>query len=242
MGSGSCTVILPVYKEAENIGKMVTCLRELYPDFKILVMDDNSKDGSKEIIESMKDPAVRFVERDPSEKGLSASILQGITETDTDYFVNMDCDFQHPPETVGLIYECLNSGADFCIGVRKERSALSPFRLLASWFAHFFAAMTLWLRNKPLSKDIMSGFFGGNTEMCRRIIKENGDCMDSKGFKALFDLLKYCPENTDVREVEFEFGKRAAGESKLSPMVIVSVMKQCEPFGKTIARIAEKFV
>lgn len=242
MSNSSCTVILPAYKEAENIGKMVACLRELYPDFKILIMDDNSKDGSREIVDALKDPMVRFVERDPSDRGLSASIFQGIAETDTDCFVNMDCDFQHPPETVGLIYECLKSGADFCIGVRKERRALSPVRWLASWGAHFLAALTLWLRNRPISNDIMSGFFGGNTDICRKIIEENRNGLDSKGFKALFDLLKYCPENTDIQEIEFEFGKRAAGESKLSSVTIVSVLKQCEPFGKILAGIAGRVV
>jgi len=80
MGDSSCTVILPTYKEAGNIQKMAMRLRELYPDFFILIMDDNSGDGSKELIDDLNDPMIRFVERDPDDRGLSASIFQGITE------------------------------------------------------------------------------------------------------------------------------------------------------------------
>ena len=72
-----CTVVLPTYNEEGNIGKMVSTLREMYPEFYVLVMDDNSKDRTKEIVEdiSSKDDHVRFFTRDPNDRGLSASIF-----------------------------------------------------------------------------------------------------------------------------------------------------------------------
>ena len=238
MGDYTCTIILPTYKEAGNIQKMAKRLRELYPDFLILIMDDNSNDGSKELIRELEDPMVTFTERDPNDRGLSASILQGITDTKTDFFINMDCDFQHPPEAIADAYECLIKGADLCVGVREGRTVLSPIRWVASWGAHVMAAMTLWLRNKKKSSDIMSGFFGGKTAIYQNVIEQHSDEMDRQGFKALFDLLKFGPVDTDIREISFEFGKRKAGESKLNKRVILSVMRQCEPFGKLIARVA----
>lgn len=238
MGDSSCTVILPTYKEAGNIQKMASYLRELYPDFFVLIMDDNSRDGSKELIEELDDPMVRFVERDPGDRGLSASIFQGIMETGTEFFINMDSDFQHPPEAVGPAFKCLLDGADLCVGIREDRTALSPIRWLASWGAHFMAAMTLWLRDKKKSNDIMSGFFGGRTELCQSIIQKYGEGMDRRGFKALFDLLKFGPSDIKICETSFVFGKRNAGESKLNKTVILSVLRQCEPFGKTMARVA----
>ena len=48
-----CTVVLPTYNEEGNIGKMVSTLREMYPDFHVLVMDDNSKDGTKGIVDAI---------------------------------------------------------------------------------------------------------------------------------------------------------------------------------------------
>ena len=240
MGDYTCTVILPTYKEAGNIQKMAKRLRELYPDFKILIMDDNSNDGSKELIKELNDLMITFTERNLNDRGLSASIFQGIMDTKTDFFINMDCDFQHPPEAIADAYECLSEGADLCVGVREERTALSPIRWLASWGAHVMAATTLWLRNKKKSSDIMSGFFGGKTDIYQKVIEEYGEDMDRQGFKALFDLLKFGPVDTNVREISFKFGKREAGESKLNKRIILSVMRQSEPLGKLIARVLGK--
>lgn len=242
MVTPSCTVILPTYKEAGNIRNMVERLRELYPDFYILIMDDNSNDGSKEIIDDLNDSMVTFVERDPEDRGLSASILQGIAETETDFFINMDCDFQHPPETVADAYDCLVNGADLCVGTRKERTALSPVRWIASWGAHILAMTTLWLRDKNGSKDIMSGFFGGKTELYQQVLEEYSEDMDREGFKTLFDLLKFGPSDATIKEITFKFGKREEGESKVSKKVLISILRQSEPFGKTIAKLANRFL
>jgi len=241
MGTPTCTIILPTYKEAGNIGNMAERLRELYPEFYILIMDDNSDDGSKELIEEMNDSMITFVERDPADRGLSASILQGILDAKTDFFINMDSDFQHPPEAVADAYAALKNGADLCIGIREERTALSFVRWVASWGAHALAMTTLWLRDKKGSKDIMSGFFGGRTELYQNVIREYSDEMDHRGFKALFDLLKFGPSDVRIDEVMFKFGKREAGESKINKNVMISILGQCEPFGKPLAKVAKKF-
>lgn len=240
MEAPSCTVILPTYKEADNVQNMVKRLREIYPDFHILIMDDNSDDGSKELVEELNDSMVTFVERNVDDRGLSASIFQGIMDCETDLFINMDCDFQHPPEAVSDAYESLRNGSDLCIGIREKRTALSPVRWIASWGAHALAMITLWLRNKKGSKDIMSGFFGGNTELYQQVIREHSDYLDRRGFKALFDLLKFGPSDAAIDEITFEFGKREAGESKIDKNVTVSILKQCEPFGNSFANIAQR--
>ena len=220
---------------------MAERLRKLYPEFYILIMDDNSNDGSKELIEEMNDSMITFVERDPDDRGLSASILQGILDTKTDFFINMDCDFQHPPEAVADAYASLKNGADLCVGIREERTALSFVRWIASWGAHVLAMTTLWLRDKKGSKDIMSGFFGGRTELYQNVIREHSDEMDHRGFKALFDLLKFGPSDAQIEEIMFRFGKREAGESKINKNVMISILGQCEPLGKPLAKIAKKF-
>ncbi len=104
---GTCTVVIPTYNEEDNIVKMAKALRESYPEFRVLFMDDNSKDRSKALIEDLGDPYVRFFVRKPEERGLAASVMQGFCICGTDYFINMDCDFQHPLSTLGPIYEKL---------------------------------------------------------------------------------------------------------------------------------------
>ena len=234
---GTCTVILPTYNEEENIAYMVTLLREMYPDFRILIMDDNSTDRSKELIDALGYDNVRFFIRDPKDRGLAASTCQGILETDTDYFINMDSDFQHPLSAVRRIYDDLERGSDLCIGVRENRKALGIKRSLGSWAFHFLASATLFFRGKKRSRDIMSVLFGGRTEIFSEVIGDHGDEFEMSGFKVLFDLMKYSPDGIIIGEITYEFGKRQGGESKVSPKVVMSVLRQCGAVGRFLARI-----
>jgi dolichol-phosphate mannosyltransferase len=242
MESRGCTVILPTYNEEENIGNMITCIRELHPDFKILVMDDNSKDGTKDAVLKImaSDENVSFITRDINDKGLSASIIHGIVESKTEFFINMDSDFQHPPSALKEIHSKLSSGADLVIGARNDRTALSFGRWASSWAAHTMANFTLKFGGKQSSTDVMSGLFGGRTELFAAVIKEHESEFERKGFKALFDLLKFAPDDVTIEDVYFEFGERQGGESKISSKVIFSVMRQCGRLGKAAADVLEK--
>ena len=64
--AGTCSVIIPTYNEEKNIVNMAKAIRELYPDFYIFFMDDNSTDRSKELIEELNDPKTKLVTRDPT--------------------------------------------------------------------------------------------------------------------------------------------------------------------------------
>jgi len=239
--ANDCTVILPTYKEVSNIGNMVTALKELYPNFRILIMDDNSDDGSKESVEALQErfQGIRFVVRDRDDKGLSASIFQGIMECETPFFVNMDSDFQHPPSAVGDIYNSLKD-TDLCIGIRDDRTALPFMRWIFSWAAHAMTCFVLKFRGKQISHDVMSGLFGGRTELFKDVINENENDFERKGFKALLDLMKYSPDDITISEISFIFGERQAGESKLSSKIILSVLRQCGRLGKFVANLGDK--
>ena len=242
MTSSGCTVILPTYNEEENIGDMIGRLRRMYPNFKILVMDDNSKDGTKKTVMNLmgSDGSVSIVTRGINDKGLTASIIQGIMETRTGFFINMDSDFQHPPSALEEMYEKLMYGADLVIGVRKDRRALSFGRWASSWLAHVMANLTLMFRGKQMSTDVMSGLFGGRTVMFAEVVKKHEKEFERRGFKALFDLLKFAPNDIVIDDVYFEFGERHRGESKVSSKVIFSVMRQCGRLGRFVTDICVK--
>ena len=237
MAERTCTVILPTYNEEGNIVNMITAIKELHPDFHVLIMDDNSTDHSKELVDALDFQNVRFFVRDPNDRGLTASICQGIVESDTEFFINMDSDFQHPVSSIDQIYKNLCEGHDLCIGVRKDRLALGFKRWLGSWMVHILASLTLFFRRKKRTKDIMSGLFGGKTDMFRKVILEHGSEFEMKGFKALLDILKFAPPKIDIGEITYEFGKRLEGESKISSRVVISALRQCGPVGRFLARI-----
>ena len=234
-----CTVILPTYNEAENIGNMISCLRGMYPEFRILVMDDNSRDGTGDIVRNAgaSDPNVSLIVRDIGDRGLSASIMHGIVKTGTEFFINMDSDFQHPPSALKDIYNSLLNGADLAIGIRNDRRALSFGRWVSSWAAQTLACLTLKLNGKQSSSDIMSGLFGGRTEIFAKVIGEYEKEFERKGFKALFDLLKFSPADIRIGEIGFDFGKRQGGESKIGSKIIISILRQCGRPGKFFAKL-----
>ncbi len=238
MGDGkTCTIILPTYNEEENIASMVSVLREMYPDFHILVMDDNSVDRSKELVEALGLDNVRFFVRAPDDRGLTASTCEGIRIAGTDLFVNMDSDFQHPVEAVGRIYKELNEGRDLVIGIRTDRKALGFKRSAGSWLFHALASSVLFVHGKKRSKDIMSGLFGGSTEIFSKVVNEHGSKFEMKGFKVLFDLMRFAPSDIQVGEVTFDFGKRQGGESKVNPKIVYLTLRQCGVVGRFLAWI-----
>lgn len=238
----TCTVILPTYNEEENIADMVSSLREMYPDFHILVMDDNSSDRSKELVEALNCANVRFFVRAPGDRGLTASTCEGIRIAGTDLFVNMDSDFQHPLEAVGIIYDELNKGHDLVIGVRSDRKALGFKRSAGSWLFHALASSVLFVHGKRRSKDIMSGLFGGDVAVFSDVVKENGNKFEMSGFKVLFDLMRYAPSNIKVGEVTYDFGKRQGGESKVSSKIVYLTLRQCGIVGRFLARIYKALI
>jgi len=234
---GTCTVVIPTFNEERNIVKMAKCLRELYPDFYVTFMDDNSTDSSKLLIENLNDPKTKLVTRKPEERGLAASVFQGIVEARTDYFMTIDCDFQHPPSTLGDMFQKMEEGCDLCIGVREDRFALGFVRWAGSWVFNIFADMYLLCKRKSMSKDVMSGLIAGRTDVFIPVIKENWGGLEMQGWKVLLDLLKFGPRDLKISNSYYKFGKRAEGESHLNSRVVVTTFNQCGSFGKFCAKI-----
>ena len=237
------TIVLPTYNEVENISNIVPELFRLYPGVHVTVVDDSSSDGTGEAVEGLRatHQNLKLIERHISKKGLTASVMEGIASVQTEYFVAMDADFQHPPASVADLYGELMKGADVAIGVRRDMGTLPLYRRAASWGAHKLAASYLWCRRQPRSRDLMSGFFGGRTEIAKNILRNKGDKFEPKGFKVLFDLLKFVPRDSKVAEASFTFGDRVSGNSKLNSDIILSLLKQCGSLGKVASFTVEFF-
>ena len=116
-------VIIPTYKEKENIERILRKVFSLPKAFDVLIIDDNSPDGTAQIIREMKKefPGLFLLER-PGKMGLGTAYITGFKwalEQGYGYIFEMDADFSHDPNDLLRLYEaCSEKGADLAIGSR----------------------------------------------------------------------------------------------------------------------------
>src|SRR5579862_2280686 len=207
-------VVIPTLREVECLesllGQIRTELDRLDLCYEILVVDDDSRDGTEEVVNSISraDSRVRLLVR-RDEKGLSGAILHGWQNTDAAILGVMDADCQHPPQLLPRLLARMLSGCDLVIASRYadggEIGEWNPMRRMIS-------AMAVWvtwpLQHRTIrAKDPMSGFF-----LVRRRCVENV-LFQPTGFKLLLEILVR-GHIRSLEEVPFRFGNRGAGRSK----------------------------
>ncbi len=214
------TVIIPTLNEEKNIGQVLDIITKMYPGIHTIVSDDGSRDKTKQIVLKYKKKNTIFLDRSKQKvKGLTASIVDGILNTKTEYFVVMDGDLQHPPEKIKEIASALDHGEDIVVGVRRKVLVPWPWhRRMMSKSATLAGNIRLIIHNVHC-KDIMSGFFGMNTKKAVEIIKRNKKSFQMHGYKVLFDILKNM-RNAYTFSIYYDFGLRSKGKSKLGSKVI----------------------
>lgn len=215
MDYSDTTVIVPTLNEGKNIGELIGLLLN-YKGIRVIVADDGSSDKTKAIVDSFsrKNKGVVFLDRrNERVHGLTASVVDAVMAAKTGYVVVIDGDLQHPPEKIGEIVEKLRGGYGIVVGTRRRVISDWPLqRRLMSMIATNLARLRL-LR---YIKDPVSGFFGAETATFKRIIEKKGKLFEGRGYKVLFDLLKYAPRGTKIGTVMYDFGLRKGGESKIS--------------------------
>lgn len=242
------SVIIPTYNEYENILQLVEIIKDMLPDdlfTEIIIVDDNSPDGTGRLIASYIEDAltkvcsgiqqahenssnfaiktresiVRLVRRE-NKSGLISAILQGIKSSTGRYILVMDADFSHPPETVPLlINELLRDPNCIVVASRYTRGGSIrgwPYkRLLLSRLAAKIAIHGLKLCN---IRDPISGFFA----FPRHIIENIR--FDTYGYKLLLEILVKA-KGVRVKEIPYTFIDRKSGESKLDNRVMLDYVK-----------------
>jgi dolichol-phosphate mannosyltransferase len=201
-------------REAQNLpgllGHIRTVLDPVGIAYEILVVDDDSRDGTEEIVSAIghEDPRVRLLIR-KGERGLSGAVLYGWRQTDASIFGVMDADLQHPPELLPKLIVAILAGNDLAIGSRYtaggELGAWNPIR---KWLSTV-AVWATWpiQRAGARAHDPMTGFF-----MLRRECIEGIEFQPS-GFKLLLEILVRGRVRS-VAEIPLAFGLRSQGASK----------------------------
>jgi len=207
-------LVIPTLCEADNIGGLLGNVRAALDPmgipYEILVVDDDSPDGTGDVVSAIarEDPRVRLLVR-KGKRGLSGAILYGWQCTDASILGVMDADLQHPPELLPQLLSAILSGRDMAIGSRY-----TPGGGVGEWnqARKFLSAAAVWVtwplqRRRIRAKDPMSGFFMLRHECLPQAAFQNS------GFKLLLEILVR-GRIQSIQEIPFAFGLRYRGTSK----------------------------
>lgn len=216
-------MIIPTYNEADNIQKIIPeVLKNSSPEneFNVLVVDDNSPDGTAELAESLNNSNVEILKRE-KKSGLGTAYLAGFKyaiKNNYDYVFEMDADFSHDPKYLKVFIDKILEGYDLVIGSRYINgiSVLNwPLRrLIMSYLASVYTRMVTGLK----VMDTTAGF------MCYRVtsLKQiNLDEVRSNGYSFQIEMkFKFYKRGYKIFEVPILFIDRREGESKMSRKVV----------------------
>jgi dolichol-phosphate mannosyltransferase len=218
------TICLPTYNERENLEAMLRALAPL--DVNVLVVDDNSPDGTGEIADRLAAELdfVSVLHRERKE-GLGPAYLAGFRRALADgaeLVLEMDCDFSHNPADVPRLIDACRQGADLALGSRyvpgggTENWGLG--RRIVSWGGSFYARLLLGVR----VRDLTGGF-----KCYRRRVLETIDLGDihSKGYAFQIEgTYRTIRKGFRVVEVPIRFVDRTEGTSKMSRAIVLEAV------------------
>lgn len=209
------SVILPTYNEKDNILILIDEIEFALGNhnilYEIIVVDDNSPDGTGKIVREKynSNPRIRIIIRE-NERGLATAIKTGILNSSGEFILVMDTDFNHDPRRIPLMYK-LREDFDIIIGSRYVAGGGmegSQFRYWGSYLFNVFIKLMLQMK----TNDNLSGFFLTRKGLIDRI---NLDEM-FKGYGNYFIKLLYYAKamNLTILEIPVMYHERPYGESK----------------------------
>lgn len=215
-------IIIPTYNERDNIQKMLTALIDLnVEDLNVLVVDDNSPDGTAEIVEAMcrLHPQIHILKRQ-GKMGLGSAYVAGFKyalEHDYERILEMDADFSHDPKDVprlleGAVKKNIAVGSRYCNGVNVVNWPLN--RLLLSMGASVYTRIVTGL---PVH-DCTAGFVCYQRKVLQALDLDN---IKSDGYSFQIEMkFKAWKKGFSLGEVPIVFVDRRYGESKMSKKIV----------------------
>jgi dolichol-phosphate mannosyltransferase len=221
--SSRLIISLATYNESGNLKSLVEEIRRSLPEADILVIDDNSPDGTGRIADELAQlhPSVHVIHR-PGKMGLGTAVLTAMRyaiENGYEYLINMDADFSHPPRfRPELMAGVHDKGYDVMIGSRYIAGggiAGEQFNLKRKFMSGGINAYArFWLGLS--SRDNSGSYRCYRTEMLRRI---PFDKIRSRGYSFMEEILYWCLEaGAKIGETPIVFENRRAGASKINKM------------------------
>jgi dolichol-phosphate mannosyltransferase len=215
-------VCIPTYNEKDNIRQIIDAVMEQGDDIEILIIDDNSPDGTGDIVDRIKNgnPRVHLLRR-PGKLGLGTAYIDGfkygLSLPQVGYLMEMDADFSHDPNSIRQFREAIKSadlviGSRYCKGISIVNWPLS--RLLLSYFASIYVRIITGL---PV-RDPTGGF-----KCFRRKALEslNFDRIKSNGYSFQIEMNFFIwRAGFKIQEIPIIFIDRQEGTSKMSKKIV----------------------
>ncbi len=215
-------IILPTYNERENIGLLIERIFSLVPEIHILVVDDNSPDGTAAVVENLMTKYINLsILKRPAKNGLGGAYIEAfkklLTEGDIENIVMMDADFSHNPKYLPQMLKEIEN-YDLVIGSRYIKEGgiekWELWRQALSYLGNLYVRMLL---HKGIS-DWTTGYNCIRASILKRV---NLDEIDLSGYAFIVGIKYFLIKiGAHPKEIPIIFEARRGGESKLSHHII----------------------
>ena len=222
---GNTLVIIPTYNEKENIEAIIRAVFDQKKSFDILVVDDNSPDGTSEIVSGLMNTFSEqlHLEIRREKNGIGTAYIHGFKwalENNYEYIIEMDADFSHNPKDLNSLYKtCKTDGADVSIGSRYVNNKVNDVnwyikRLLLSYFASKYV--------KFITRIPVFATTAGFVCYKRKVLETiQLDKIKFVGYAFQIEMkFKAWKHKFNIKEVSIVFTDRTLGQSKMSEGII----------------------
>jgi len=219
-------IVIPTYNERDGLADIVHAVRAAVPDATVLIVDDNSPDGTGQLADQLAaaDPQVRVRHR-AGKEGLGRAYVDAflaLLDEGWDRIVQMDADFSHDPHDVPCLLRALDEGADVAVGSRYVAGGSTVNwgvrRKLISRGGSFYARWVLGVG----VRDLTAGFKAWRSETLRRIpLREVG----AQGYGFQIEMTyRALRAGARLVEVPIRFVDRRVGQSKMSETIFIEAI------------------
>jgi dolichol-phosphate mannosyltransferase len=214
-------VITPTFNEKENIERLVNAVMQLDSSIELLIIDDNSPDGTAAIVEGLmqSEPRLHIIKR-AGKMGLGSAYVTGFKyalQNGYDFILEMDADFSHNPNDIPRLLEAAKDndlviGSRYCNGINIINWPIE--RLLISYFASKYVRI---ITGMPI-KDPTGGFKCFRRQVLEKIDLDN---IHSEGYSFQIEInYKAWMKGFKLKEISIVFTERVDGHSKMSKHIV----------------------
>ena len=209
------SVVIPTYKERQNIGPLLAALETSLEDinWEVIFVDDHSPDHTADAVRAfaLSNPRVRILER-IGRRGLSSACIEGMMASAAPCIAIIDADMQHDESVLPEMLNRLRSGnLDIVVASRRiGGGSMGEFAAKRVRLSQLGSKVSRLVCHCDVT-DPMSGFFVVDSRFFRALVAR----LTGTGFKILVDILASSPTPPRIAEVPYRFRNRLAGESKL---------------------------